>query len=186
MIGFQPVGESTWLCGRPRTRIPGSNSLNTAVCTDAGPRRAVGGAVSHLGVRQAGSSSPRRGVGFQPAGRKRGWRSERRSKPPVARGDVRPRGSGGRTIGLQPVGESTWRNDRFGPRSPSRNSLNTAFGTDAGPRLAVGGAVSHLGGEQVKNLFYGRTLGRVLLFAARYRTWVFDKLEARRHVGWLS
>ena len=36
----------------------------TAVCRDAGPRRGVGGAGLHLGVRQAGSSSPRRGVGF--------------------------------------------------------------------------------------------------------------------------
>jgi len=33
-------------------------------------RRAVGGVVGHLGVRQTGSSSPRRGVGFQPAD---GW-----------------------------------------------------------------------------------------------------------------
>ena len=64
---------------------------------------------------------------------------------------------------------------------PRSNSLNTAFGTDAGPRLAVGGAVSHLGGEQVKNLFYGRTLGRVVLLAVRSHTQVFNKLKARRH-----
>ena len=66
--------------------------------------------------------------------------------------------------------------------NPRNHSYNTLFGMETEVRRAVSGAVSHLGGEQVKNLFYGRTLGRVLLLAARYRTWVFDKLEARRHV----
>jgi len=88
----------------------------------------------------------------------------------------------GRTIGFQPVGESTWLCGWSVPRMPSRNLLNTALCTDAGPRRAVGGAVSHWGGEQVKNLFYGRTLGSDLLLAARDCTWVFDKLKARRHV----
>ena len=88
----------------------------------------------------------------------------------------------GSTIGFQPVGESTWLFGWSGPRIPGRNSLNTAVCTDAGPRRAVGGAASHLGDEQVKNLFYGRTLGRVVLLVVRSHTQVFDKLKARRHV----
>ena len=52
----------------------------------------------------------------------------------------------------------------------SNNWLNTAFFTDAGLRRAFGGAVSHSGGEQVKNLFYGRTLGHDFLLGDRFYT----------------
>jgi len=49
-------------------------------------------------------------------------------------------------------------------------------------RCAVGSAGSQLQGEQVENLFYGRTLGGVVRWGTRDDTWGFDKLEVRRHV----